>query len=209
MMLRNVFNVGRFLSSTHCRPIRPLLSMRCLSMQQCGSPNIFGQITPNLLVPLMPKISPTTYEKNEGKNILDLWKVPQHLPTSSSSSSSPISSPDKPQVEKQAARMIVIRRRKMKKHKLKKLRKVRKFEYRRMALKRKTKKEKEFQMKLMAQVKEADKFEAKSHVESIIRIAKEDLFKKQQPHPTFKRNPSLYDENGNRILLNKHLYGRK
>lgn len=183
-------------------------------MQECGSPNIVGPITPNILIPLMPKISPTTYIKNEGNNILDFWKVPQHLPTSTGfpviiDISLPISSPDKPQLEKQAARMIVIRRRKMKKHKLKKLRKVRKFEYRRMALKRKTKKEKDFQMKLMEQVKEAEKFDAKSHVEGIIRVAKEDILKKRQPHPTFKRNPSLYDGNGNRILLNQHLCGRK
>lgn len=64
-------------------------------------------------------------------------------------------------------------------------------------------------MKLMEQVKEAEKFDAKSHVEGIIRVAKEDILKKRQPHPTFKRNPSLYDGNGNRILLNQHLRGRK
>lgn len=186
-----------------------------LSMQQCGSSNIIGLTTPYLHMPMLPKISPTIYDKNGGKDILEIWKMPQHLPTSAilpvinEDLSLPTGSPDMPQLEKQAARMIVIRRRKMKKHKLKKLRKVRKFEYRRMALKRKTKKEKDFQMALTAQVKEAEKFDAKSYVEGIIRIAKEDLSEKRRPHPTFKKNPSLYDENGNRIILNQHLYGRK
>lgn len=122
---------------------------------------------------------------------------------------STLGDPSLPKLEKQAARLVVIRRRKMKKHKLRKLRKVRKFEYIRVALKRKTQKEKEFQMKLMAQIKEAEKFNAKSYIEDIIRIAKEDLTVKKKHNPAFKRNPSLYDEDGNRLKLNLHLYGKK
>jgi hypothetical protein len=184
-------------------------------MQQSGSSNINKElIAPCLLIPTLPKVSPFIYEKSGEKGKLN-WILPQHLPTSAilpfikEDISLPITIPNMPQLEKQAARMIVIRRRKMKKHKLKKLRKVRKFEYRRMALKRKTKKEKEFQMQLSAQVKEAEKFDAKSYVEGIIRIAKEDLTVKRKPHPTHKKNPCLHDEDGRRIMLNQHLYGRK
>jgi hypothetical protein len=190
-----------------------LCTLGYLSMQQSGSANINYSILPSLLIPTLPKVSPSIYEKNGEKGILD-WKIPQHLPTpailpfSKEDISLPTTS-DIPQLEKQAARMIVIRRRKMKKHKLKKLRKVRKFEYRRMALKRKTKKEKEFQMQLSAQVKEAEKFDAKSYVEGIIRIAKEDLTVKRKPHPTHKKNPCLHDEDGKRIMFNQHMYGRK
>lgn len=121
----------------------------------------------------------------------------------------PVENPDLAKLEKQAARMIVIRRRKMKKHKLRKLRKVRKFEYRRVALKRKTLKEKDFQMQLMAQIKEAGKFDAKTYVEEVIRIAKEEIVKPPRIHPGFKTNPTLYDEKGNRIKLNQHLFGKK
>jgi hypothetical protein len=76
-----------------------------------------------------------------------------------------------------------------------------------MALKRKTKKEKEFQMQLSARVAQAEQFDAKSYVEGIIRIAKEDLTVKCKPHPTHK-NPCLH-EDGKRIMLNQHMYGRK
>ncbi len=181
-------------------------------MQPVGVSNLNRLLPPCLFNPTLPKISPAIHEQIGGK---DIWRMPQHLPTSAilplikEDISLPVENPDMQRIEKQAARMIVIRRRKMKKHKLRKLRKVRKFEYRRMALKRKTLKEKEFQMKLMAQVKDAEKFEAKFYVEEMIRIAKKDLVEKRKPHPAFKRNPSLYDEDGNRILLNQHLYGRK
>lgn len=183
-------------------------------MQQSGPTNMNNPMPISLLIPILPKVSPSIYEKSGGKGILD-WKMPQRLPTSAilpvikEDISLPTTSPDMPQLEKQAARMIVIRRRKMKKHKLKKLRKVRKFEYRRMALKRKTKKEKEFQMQLSAQVAQAEQFDAKSYVEGIIRIAKEDLTVKRKPHPTHKKNPCLHDEDGKRIMLNQHMYGRK
>ena len=184
-------------------------------MQPIGTPSMDRLLPSCLLKPSFPKISPAIHEHIiGGKDIFNIWQMPQRLPTSAivpiiKEDISLPASPDMPKMEKQAARMIVIRRRKMKKHKLRKLRKVRKFEYRRMALKRKTLREKEFQMKLMAQINEAEKFDAKSYVEEMIRISKEDLVEKRKPHPAFKRNPSLYDEDGNRILLNQHLYGRK
>ena len=168
-------------------------------MQPIGTPSMDRLLPPCLLKPSFPKISPAIHEHIiGGKDIFNIWQMPQRLPTSAivpiiKEDISLPASPDMPKMEKQAARMIVIRRRKMKKHKLRKLRKVRK----------------EFQMKLMAQINEAEKFDAKSYVEEMIRISKEDLVEKRKPHPAFKRNPSLYDEDGNRILLNQHLYGRK
>ncbi|XP_063236169.1 uncharacterized protein LOC134538680 [Bacillus rossius redtenbacheri] len=65
---------------------------------------------------------------------------------------------------KQAARLVVIRRRKMKKHKLRKLRKRMKFEWAKVRQRREFKKEKVFQAELIAQIKEAEKFDAASYV---------------------------------------------
>lgn len=114
-----------------------------------------------------------------------------------------------PVIEKQAARMVVIRRRKMKKHKLRKLRKVRKFEYRRIALKRKTLKEKTFQMELMDKIKVAEKFDPKAYVENLIITAKEENIQIRGKRPGFKFNPTFYDEKGERIRYNSHLRGKK
>ncbi|GJQ75924.1 hypothetical protein Trydic_g17983 [Trypoxylus dichotomus] len=65
---------------------------------------------------------------------------------------------------KQAARLIVIRRKKMKKHKLKKLRKRVKFERAKLRQKRELRKEKEFQAGLIQQCKTADTFSAEEYV---------------------------------------------
>jgi hypothetical protein len=67
-------------------------------------------------------------------------------------------------VEKQAARLVVIRRRKMKKHKLKKLRKKMKFEWAKVRQRRELRKEKAFQAELIAQIKGAEKFDAEKYV---------------------------------------------
>lgn len=75
--------------------------------------------------------------------------------------------------EKQAVRMIVIRKRKMKKHKLRKLRKKMKFEWGRLRQRREMRKEKAFQATLMAQIKDAEKFSAEAYVEGKLRQATE------------------------------------
>jgi hypothetical protein len=67
-------------------------------------------------------------------------------------------------IQKQAARLIVIRRRKMKKHKLKKLRKKMKFEWAKVRQRREMRKEKAFQAVLIAQIKQAEKFDAEKYV---------------------------------------------
>uniref|UniRef100_A0A2M4ASZ9 Ribosomal protein mS38 C-terminal domain-containing protein n=1 Tax=Anopheles triannulatus TaxID=58253 RepID=A0A2M4ASZ9_9DIPT len=74
---------------------------------------------------------------------------------------------------KQAARLIVIRRRKMRKHKLKKLRKRMKFEWLKVRQRRELKKEKLFQAELLAQIKEAEKFSAEAYVADKLRRSTE------------------------------------
>ena len=64
----------------------------------------------------------------------------------------------------EAAVMIEIRRLKMKKHKYKKLQKKMKFEFAKRKLRRKMKREKEFQADLLAQINAADKFSAEQYV---------------------------------------------
>ncbi|XP_078034594.1 uncharacterized protein LOC144468765 [Augochlora pura] len=68
-------------------------------------------------------------------------------------------------VEKQAIRMIVIRRQKMKKHKRKKLRKRMKFQMESIRRRRNLQKEKIFQAELLAKIKEAEEFDPKEYVQ--------------------------------------------
>lgn len=60
--------------------------------------------------------------------------------------------------------MLIVRKKKMKKHKLKKLRKKMKFVYAKRNQRREWKKEKRFQEGLMSQIKEAEKFSAEDYV---------------------------------------------
>lgn len=73
----------------------------------------------------------------------------------------------------QAAVLIGIRRKKMKKHKLKKLRKKMKFEWAKRRQRRELRKEKAFQAVLIAQIKEAEKFSAEQYVAEKLRQANE------------------------------------
>lgn len=73
----------------------------------------------------------------------------------------------------QAARLIIIRRKKMKKHKLKKLRKKMKFEWAKVRQRREMRKEKAFQAELIGQIKVAEQFSAEKYVEEKIRQATE------------------------------------
>nr|ABF18113.1 unknown [Aedes aegypti] len=71
----------------------------------------------------------------------------------------------------QAARLIVIRRRKMRKHKLKKLRKKMKYEWAKVRQRRELRKEKAFQAGLINQIKEAERFSAEMYVAEKLRQA--------------------------------------
>lgn len=82
-------------------------------------------------------------------------------------------------ITKQAARLIIIRRKKMKKHKLRKLRLKMKFEWAKVRQRREWKKEKEFQAGLIAQCKEAEAFSAEEYVQSRINKLNELLAKKE------------------------------
>ncbi|XP_011862103.1 PREDICTED: uncharacterized protein LOC105558799 isoform X2 [Vollenhovia emeryi] len=73
-------------------------------------------------------------------------------------------------VDKQAVNMLRIRHKKMKKHKRKKLRKKMKFVWAKLRLKRGQKREKVFQADLIAQVKEAQAFDAKEYVNEKLNI---------------------------------------
>ncbi|CAH1966685.1 unnamed protein product [Acanthoscelides obtectus] len=71
-------------------------------------------------------------------------------------------------IPKEAIRIIVIRRKKMKKHKLRKLRKRMKFVWAKLRQKRELKKEKAFQAVLIHQIKEAEQFSAEKYVQERI-----------------------------------------
>ncbi|XP_044272265.1 uncharacterized protein LOC123016097 [Tribolium madens] len=73
-------------------------------------------------------------------------------------------------ITKEAARLIAIRRRKMKRHKLKKLRKRMKFEWAKKRQRREWNKEKLFQAELIQQCKDGEAFSAEKYVEE--RLAK-------------------------------------
>lgn len=66
--------------------------------------------------------------------------------------------------------MIIIRRKKMKKHKRKKLRKKMKFEWEKIRNRRNQKREKLFQAELMDKIKEAEAFDAKEYVNERLNI---------------------------------------
>ncbi|XP_067617271.1 uncharacterized protein Pdhb isoform X2 [Eurosta solidaginis] len=109
--------------------------------------------------------SPRNKWLSEINDILDDIATPQeiHAPTSSTISHGKI----------EAHRLIVIRRRKMKKHKLKKLRKKMKFEWARLRQRREMRKEKAFQAKLIAQIKAGEAFNAEKYVAEQLRQANE------------------------------------
>jgi len=86
-----------------------------------------------------------------------------------------IDAPPVPQInEKKAEKLIVIRKRKMKKHKLKKLRRKMKFEWAKVRQRREMRKEKAFQAKLISQIKDAEMFNAEQYVSEKLRKAEEE-----------------------------------
>ncbi|KAK9871834.1 hypothetical protein WA026_014291 [Henosepilachna vigintioctopunctata] len=85
----------------------------------------------------------------------------------------------------EAARLIVIRRQKMKNHKLRKLRKKLKFFRAKIRQKRELKKEKEFQAVLIQRCKEAEIFSAEEYVNNRIQKYKEALAYVPKPKRTF------------------------
>lgn len=76
-------------------------------------------------------------------------------------------------IEKQAVRLIVIRRKKMKKHKRRKLQKKMKFVWMKVKQKREYRKEKLFQATQMARIHKYAAFDAAKYVEDVLRRTKE------------------------------------
>ncbi|XP_068982739.1 uncharacterized protein [Bombus flavifrons] len=81
-------------------------------------------------------------------------------------------------LEKLAVRLIVIRRKKMKKHKRRKLRKRMKFIWAKIRANRNIAKEKVFQAELIAKIKEAHMFNAKKYVEERLAILDKEILPK-------------------------------
>lgn len=73
-------------------------------------------------------------------------------------------------LEKQAVRMIIIRHKKMKKHKRRKLRKKMKFVWAKLRHKRNLQKIKRFESAMIAKIKEAQAFDAKEYVQGRLNI---------------------------------------
>lgn len=122
-----------------------------------------GRTPPPLPLPVCEIIEPP--------NLQRIIRYEDHLPTKA------VDEPSNEQVsEKQAARLIVIRRKKMKKHKLKKLRKKMKFERAKIRQNREIKKEKLFHAELLEKIKIAQSFDpAKYAAEKIARANKVEL----------------------------------
>lgn len=86
-------------------------------------------------------------------------------------------------LEKHAARLIVIRRRKMKKHKLRKLRKRMKFVFEKIRNRREKRKETAFQAELLAQMKAAEDFDADKWAQDFLKRSR--TYAKQRAEAEF------------------------
>jgi aurora kinase A-interacting protein len=133
-------------------------------------------------IPLIPLITKIQIDlPNYVKNITPLQEPCQtdgfELPTTTDLA-----------IPKQAERMIVIRRNKMKRHKLKKLRKRMKFEWAKRRQKREWNKEKAFQAELIQQCKKGEEFSAEKYVEERLSKLNEVTMQKS------KKNKSLTND---------------
>jgi hypothetical protein len=119
--------------------------------------------------------------------------APVEIPTTQANLDKEIE--DKPnnpsRIEKQAARLIVIRRIKMNKHKLRKLRKKMKYVWAKVRLRRATRKEKAYLNGKMELINAARSFDAKEYVAGIIKQAKEEPIPRRWTDPLM---PEWYKE---------------
>lgn len=124
-------------------------------------------------LPLTNKVIESPYQINN-KVIEDVLNINKsiNLPTNGKNSDN----------VKHAARLIVIRKRKMRKHKLRKLRKKMKFVWAKAKQRREWKKEKRFLNSLLNQIKVAQKFSAEEYVNEMISKATE------SPPPKYYKN---------------------
>uniref|UniRef100_A0A1B6L6M7 Ribosomal protein mS38 C-terminal domain-containing protein n=1 Tax=Graphocephala atropunctata TaxID=36148 RepID=A0A1B6L6M7_9HEMI len=132
--------------------------------------NINDVRTPPILDPAKARIPPPQPlpQNIELPQIKGNVTYEDQIPTVSMEEPSSVNVP-----EKQAARLIVIRKKKMKKHKLRKLRKKMKFEWAKVRQKRELKKEKMFQARLLEQIRLAQSFDPAQFAAEKLAKAKE------------------------------------
>lgn len=119
-------------------------------------------------------IPPDMLRRPEYKTPLSII-TPLEIPTNNGPCKEIRDAPESvPKVDKQAARLIVIRRSKMNKHKLRKLRKKMKYAWAKIRLRRAIRKEKAYLNEKMELINAARKFDAKEYVAGVIRKAKEE-----------------------------------
>lgn len=145
--------------------------------------------TPSILPPLLlsPENNHWIYQRNENigvplqkPTILDqLQNNLKWVPPTTNEQPMEAPSTTNSDITKQAARLIIIRRKKMKKHKLRKLRLRMKYEWAKVRQRREAKKEKEFQTELITQCKEAEAFSAEEYVQQRINRFNELLAKRE------------------------------
>ncbi|XP_045131872.1 uncharacterized protein LOC123516516 [Portunus trituberculatus] len=146
-----------------------------LSAQFPISANFLNNIKELRLPPLLKPATitfPTLYNgvmlEKDLPSVLNIFEK-----TDPSASSQKVEAPANQVAEKQAARLIITRRKKMRKHKLKKLRKKMKFVWAKVRQKREYRKEKQFQAEQMAKVRRYDAFDAEEYVKDFLRQTKE------------------------------------
>ncbi|KAF7279153.1 hypothetical protein GWI33_007565 [Rhynchophorus ferrugineus] len=137
-------------------------AQRLLSTQQHSLVKSAIPLTNHWIYKQNDEIKPPSVQKNifELPNGLK-WVPPLEEPSTVKQIEAPSSINDSP---KEATRMITVRRKKMKKHKLRKLRKKMKFEWAKLRQKREFKKEKLFQDRLIQKCKVAEAFSAEKYV---------------------------------------------
>ncbi|XP_071439548.1 uncharacterized protein [Hetaerina americana] len=160
--------VGRFISATNSR-------LPCLTRSE----NMNAQVTNPLVIDLgitnkqvdMPERFPS--KPISAPTITIIYDYQQQKENETPDGLKEILAPEHTKYIKYAARLIVIRRRKMKKHKLRKLRKRMKFEWAKIRQRREMKKEKAFQAELLAEIRLAEKFNAEEWALDVLKRAKE------------------------------------
>lgn len=146
-----------------------------LSAQALASPSSLNNTKELRLPPLLKPATitfPTLYNgvmlEKDLPSVLNIFEK-----TDPSVPQQKVEAPASQVAEKQAARLIITRRKKMRKHKLKKLRKKMKFVWAKMRQKREYRKEKLFQAEQMAKVRRYEAFDAAEYVKDFLQKTKE------------------------------------
>lgn len=154
------------------------------------SKNAFTVAPLNVHIKFMPKTLNIDFRNPESTTIKNINEIPlskyipsveeplvkqpikQDLPLIDSSFQLP---PTENTLEKLATRLLIIRKRKMKKHKKKKLRKKMKFVWAKIRANRNVAREKALQAELLAQIKQAHMFDAQKYVEGRLAILDKEI----------------------------------